>query len=268
VYDLDFSPDQRFIYVADGGNQKVWILRRDDMRIVDWFGERGAGAGQFATSLHDLAVDSKGNIYTGEAAAAGRVQKFALWPPGQKRDPVRAGNDEWQRIRKSAPYEWEGDIEGIAEWTLSNYGRFLEDYPTHSLAPEAMLNVATAIWARGGYPELFHYIIAPTWEAHQAKTRLLNQWFDTSGFGGGLGRVVKQEPEAAIRAREMFVALAAKYPASESAVMARYFSAVILDYCLNDGPKAVAEYQAFVKKHPTVSPYAGKARRRITALRP
>ncbi len=51
------------------------------MRIVDWFGERGAGAGQFATSLHDIAVDSKGNIYTGEAAAAGRVQKFARRVP-------------------------------------------------------------------------------------------------------------------------------------------------------------------------------------------
>lgn len=80
VYDLDFSPDQKFVYVADGANQKVWILRREDMGIVDWFGERGSAPGQFATSLHDLAVDSKGNIYTGEAAAAGRVQKFAQRP--------------------------------------------------------------------------------------------------------------------------------------------------------------------------------------------
>jgi DNA-binding beta-propeller fold protein YncE len=77
VYDLDFSPDQKFVYVADGMNQRVWILRRDEMSVVDWFGERGPGAGQFATSLHDLTVDSKGNIYTGEAAAAGRVQKFS-----------------------------------------------------------------------------------------------------------------------------------------------------------------------------------------------
>jgi DNA-binding beta-propeller fold protein YncE len=80
VYDLDFAPDQEFIYVADGGNQKVWILRREEMRVVGSFGERGAGAGQFATSLHDLTVDSKGNIYTGEAAAGGRVQKFARKP--------------------------------------------------------------------------------------------------------------------------------------------------------------------------------------------
>jgi hypothetical protein len=48
------------------------------MQVIGSFGERGPDAGKFATSLHDLAVDSKGNIYTGEAAAGGRVQKFAL----------------------------------------------------------------------------------------------------------------------------------------------------------------------------------------------
>ena len=77
VFDLDFSPDGQFVYVADGGNQKVWILRRDGMRVVGSFGERGGAAGQFATALHDLTVDPSGNVYTGEAAAAGRVQKFA-----------------------------------------------------------------------------------------------------------------------------------------------------------------------------------------------
>jgi sugar lactone lactonase YvrE len=78
VYDLAFSPDQRFMYVADGGNQKVWIVRRAGLEVVGSFGARGAGAGQFATSLHDLTVDASGNVYTGEAAAAGRVQKFAI----------------------------------------------------------------------------------------------------------------------------------------------------------------------------------------------
>jgi sugar lactone lactonase YvrE len=77
VADIDFSPDQAFVYVADGANQKVWILRRDQLRIVGSFGERGTGAGQFATTLHDLTVDSRGNVYTGEAATGGRVQKFA-----------------------------------------------------------------------------------------------------------------------------------------------------------------------------------------------
>ena len=78
VYDLEFSPDHKYVYVGDGGNQKVWIFLRDGLRLLGSFGERGAAAGQFATSLHDLTVDSKGNVYTGEAAAGGRVQKFAL----------------------------------------------------------------------------------------------------------------------------------------------------------------------------------------------
>jgi 6-phosphogluconolactonase (cycloisomerase 2 family) len=78
VADIDFSPDQKFMYVADSGHQKVWIFLRDQLRVVGSFGDRGPGAGQFATTLHDLTVDSQGNVYTGEAASGGRVQKFAL----------------------------------------------------------------------------------------------------------------------------------------------------------------------------------------------
>jgi hypothetical protein len=78
VWDLEFSPDQTYIYVADGTNAKVWILRRDTYEIVGSVGSPGSAAGQFATALHDLIVDSQGNLYTGEAATAGRVQKFRL----------------------------------------------------------------------------------------------------------------------------------------------------------------------------------------------
>ena len=98
VYDLEFSPDQRFMYVADGANQKVWILRREGMQVAGSFGERGTGAGQFATSLHDLTVDSKGNIYTGEAAAGGRVQKFS-----QRSDPRTVRG----LAPNPAPRQWE-----------------------------------------------------------------------------------------------------------------------------------------------------------------
>jgi DNA-binding beta-propeller fold protein YncE len=78
VWDIEFSPDQSFMYVADGTNQKVHILRRDTFEEVGSLGGPGAGLGQFATSLHVLMVDSRGNLYTGEAAAAGRIQKFRL----------------------------------------------------------------------------------------------------------------------------------------------------------------------------------------------
>jgi DNA-binding beta-propeller fold protein YncE len=73
--DLGFSPDQRFVYVADTFNAKVWILSRDKHQIVGSFGRQGRWAGQFHY-LHDMAVDSKGNIYTGEASGSKRVQKF------------------------------------------------------------------------------------------------------------------------------------------------------------------------------------------------
>jgi hypothetical protein len=76
VWDVEFSPDQAFLYLADGTNQKVWILRRETLTVVGSFGGAGAAPGQFATSLHDLAVDSHGNLYTGEAATGGRIQKF------------------------------------------------------------------------------------------------------------------------------------------------------------------------------------------------
>lgn len=76
VWDIEFSPDQTFMYVADGTNQKVWVLRRETLTVEGAFGGPGRDAGLFATPVHDIAVDSAGNVYTGEAATAGRVQKF------------------------------------------------------------------------------------------------------------------------------------------------------------------------------------------------
>jgi hypothetical protein len=80
VWDIEFSRDQRYLYLADGTNQKVWILSRHDLQVVNAFGGPGREPGRFATSLHDIAVDSAGNLYTGEAATGGRLQKFALQP--------------------------------------------------------------------------------------------------------------------------------------------------------------------------------------------
>ncbi len=77
VWDIDFSPDaeQTYLYVADGTNNKVWILTRDNFEVVGEFGRNGRYAGQFHW-LHSIAVDSYGNIYTGEVDTGMRVQKF------------------------------------------------------------------------------------------------------------------------------------------------------------------------------------------------
>jgi DNA-binding beta-propeller fold protein YncE len=77
TWDLDVSPDSRqtFLYNADGENNYVWILRRSSDRILTTFGRNGRYAGQFHW-VHNLAVDSKGNIYTAEVDTGKRAQKF------------------------------------------------------------------------------------------------------------------------------------------------------------------------------------------------
>jgi hypothetical protein len=75
TFDIDFSPDQKYIYVADGTNEKVWILRKDSLEIIGSFGQLGHSAGEFR-NVHSVAVDSKGNIYTAEVSEGKRAQKF------------------------------------------------------------------------------------------------------------------------------------------------------------------------------------------------
>lgn len=77
AWDLDFSKDQeqKLVYLADGTNQCVWVLDRKNMTIINSFGRIGRNAGQFVW-LHNLALDSKGNIYTAEVHTGKRIQKF------------------------------------------------------------------------------------------------------------------------------------------------------------------------------------------------
>lgn len=84
VWDIAFSPDpqQRFIYVADGHDKKVFALRRDTLDVVSSFGDGGRLAGQFY-GVGSIAVDSKGNVYTGETYEGKRVQKFVYKGMGE-----------------------------------------------------------------------------------------------------------------------------------------------------------------------------------------
>jgi hypothetical protein len=63
------------MYVPDGMNMKVWILDRSKLEVIGSFGSGGRNAGQFGW-VHSVAMDSKGNIYTGEVTPGKRVQKF------------------------------------------------------------------------------------------------------------------------------------------------------------------------------------------------
>jgi DNA-binding beta-propeller fold protein YncE len=77
VWDIAFSkdPEQKFIYLADGANEKIHILLRDTLQEITNFGDGGRGPGQFY-AVHSIATDSKGNIYTTETYRGQRLQKF------------------------------------------------------------------------------------------------------------------------------------------------------------------------------------------------
>ncbi len=77
VFDIAFSrdPQQTYIYVADGSNNKIYIVKRDTLEIVTSFGDGGRQPGQFY-AVHNIATDSRGNIYTVETQHGQRLQKF------------------------------------------------------------------------------------------------------------------------------------------------------------------------------------------------
>jgi len=77
AFSVGFSPDaaQQYLYVADAGNGRIHILDRQTLQEVGKFGRIGRYAGQFVF-LHNLAIDSNGNVYTSEVGGGRRVQKF------------------------------------------------------------------------------------------------------------------------------------------------------------------------------------------------
>jgi DNA-binding beta-propeller fold protein YncE len=89
TWDIAFSRDseQRFMYVADGKNQRIYVLLRESLEVLTSFGDGGRQPGQFF-AVHSIATDSKGNIYTTETYEGKRVQKFVYTGMG----PVTAKN--------------------------------------------------------------------------------------------------------------------------------------------------------------------------------
>jgi DNA-binding beta-propeller fold protein YncE len=79
VWDVAFSadPQQKYLYVADGMNMKIWILDRATLNVISTLGDGGRQPGQFY-AVHSIATDSKGNLYTGETFEGKRVQKFTF----------------------------------------------------------------------------------------------------------------------------------------------------------------------------------------------
>jgi DNA-binding beta-propeller fold protein YncE len=98
VWDIAFSkdPQQRFIFMADGVNERVKIVDRQSLKELTSFGDGGRQPGQFY-GVHSIAIDSKGNLYTTETYEGKRIQRFlnkgmapvttmrqgVVWPTGR-----------------------------------------------------------------------------------------------------------------------------------------------------------------------------------------
>jgi len=84
TYKMVFSkdPQQKYMYVADGTNNKVWILDHATGKTIGSFGQNGKYAGQFHW-INAIGTDRQGNIYTGEVEQAKRIQKFMPVPAGR-----------------------------------------------------------------------------------------------------------------------------------------------------------------------------------------
>jgi DNA-binding beta-propeller fold protein YncE len=77
AWDFVFSkdPDQKYIMLTDGQNERIRVLLRDTLEELTSFGDGGRQPGQFY-GVHSIATDSKGNLYTTETYEGKRVQKF------------------------------------------------------------------------------------------------------------------------------------------------------------------------------------------------
>ncbi len=98
LWDMTFSrdPQQTYIYAANGVDQKINILLRSTLEVLTSFGDGGRAPGQFF-GVHNLATDSRGNLYTTETYTGARAQRFiykgigpvtkadqgVVWPKGR-----------------------------------------------------------------------------------------------------------------------------------------------------------------------------------------
>jgi DNA-binding beta-propeller fold protein YncE len=74
---LNFSKDdaQSCLYIGDNANMTIYVLNRSNLQELGRLGRSGRMPGDFHW-LHQVSLDSKGNIYTGEVDTGKRIQRF------------------------------------------------------------------------------------------------------------------------------------------------------------------------------------------------
>jgi hypothetical protein len=94
---LSTDPGQTCLYAADLANGTSYVINRENLHELDRIGRSGRQIGEFHW-LHAVAVDSEGNIYTGEVDSGPRIQKF-----------LRYGKSRMQRYgqRRGGPLQSE-----------------------------------------------------------------------------------------------------------------------------------------------------------------
>jgi DNA-binding beta-propeller fold protein YncE len=81
VWDLVLSEDaaQKYLFVANGANGYLITVERATGQVLGTFSRPGRMAGELRW-VHNLAIDSKGNLYTAEVGFGRRAQRFSRIP--------------------------------------------------------------------------------------------------------------------------------------------------------------------------------------------
>ncbi len=74
---MNFSTDtaQSCLYVGDNTNMTIYLLNRSNLQELGRLGRSGRMSGEFHW-LHQVSLDSKGDLYTAEVDTGKRIQKF------------------------------------------------------------------------------------------------------------------------------------------------------------------------------------------------
>ena len=96
-----WDPEQKFLFLADGSNDRIHVLLRDSLEELTSFGDGGRQPGQFY-AVHSIASDSKGNLYTVEIVNNRRAQRFVQSLALLQRNlrvAVAVQDEEWRIVR-------------------------------------------------------------------------------------------------------------------------------------------------------------------------